>query len=124
MEVVGWQEPQRKGISPSHFVKISERDIGADKPTTTPIVARIKSYSIDNQANWVGKFEDDTIDNRYSWASAILQSGEYAQENKFLEKFKGRTLITKSSTVQVWSGQAPQNISLELEFRAFTDPIH
>jgi hypothetical protein len=75
-----------------------------------------------NTTNFASKFEDTNIDNQLSSTSSLLQAGEYADKWKALEKFKGRTLITKASTTQVWAGVAPQSISLSLEFKAFTDP--
>jgi hypothetical protein len=120
MEVLGYQYEHTRRYHPSLYVLISEIN-HSNHPNPSPYIIRGRhiTSSISNTSNWVNKFEDTNIDNQLSSTTALLQAGEYADKWKSLEKFKGRTLITKASTTQIWAGVAPQSISLTLEFRAF-----
>ena len=117
-EALGWQ--QERGLNPNLFVILQ------DKVSGTSVRARIISYSVSNQAEWANKFEGTDGDSQFSTTSAILQSGEFAESigSEMLARFAGKTLITKAQSIQVWTGLQPQSISLELEFRAFSDPIY
>ncbi|WP_294958811.1 hypothetical protein [Sulfurovum sp.] len=105
------------GLNPHLFVTLQ------DKVSGTSVKARIISYSISNQAEWANKFEGTDGDSKVPILSAILQSGMYSDKLDVLEALNSKTLITKAQSIQVWSGLQPQNISMELEFRAFSDPV-
>jgi hypothetical protein len=123
MEVLGYQYNQTQKYHPSMFVTISEINSSKYEGVSDVVIrGREISSSESNTTNFASKFEDTNLDNQLSSTSALLQAGEYADKWNALEKFKGRTLITKTSTTQVWAGVAPQTISLSLEFKAFTDP--
>ncbi len=115
---LGWQ--QDRGLNPNLFVILQ------DKVSGTSVRARIISYSVSNQAEWANKFEGTDGDSQFSMTSAILQNGEFAKEldSETAMQLAGKTLITKAQSTQIWTGLQPQSISLELEFRAFSDPIN
>lgn len=112
---LGWQN--ERGLNPNLFVTLQ------DKVSGVSVRGRIISYSISNQADWANKFEGSDGDSKLPILSAILQSGAYSDSVDALKAFENRTLITKAQSVQVWTGIQPQNISMEIEFRAFSDPL-
>ncbi len=112
---LGWQ--QERGLNPNLFVTLQ------DKVSGVSVRGRIISYSVSNQAEWANKFEGSDADSKLPISTAILQSGAFAKELEFLQDLEGRTMITKAQSIQVWTGLQPQNISLEIEFRAFNDPV-
>lgn len=114
-ESYGWQS--ERGLNPNLFVTLQ------DKVSGVSVRARIISYSVSNQAEWENKFEGTDGDSQYGKTTALLQNGSLADEtgSETLKKLEGKTLITKAQSIQVWTGLQPQNITLELEFRAFND---
>ena len=94
-----------------------------DKESGDSVRGRIVSYSISNQSEWANKFEGMDGDSRIPIMSALLQSGAYSDDIEILEALNAKTLITKAQSIQVWTGLLPQSISLEIEFRAFSDPV-
>lgn len=113
--VLGWQQAHMGELNPNLFVTFQ------DKKTGTFVRARIISYSVSNQAEWANKFEGSDADSKVPTISAILQSGIYSDKSDKLSHLAGKTLITKAQSVQVWTGLQPQEVSFELEFRAFTN---
>ena len=94
-----------------------------DKKRGTSVRGRIISYSISNQADWVNRFEGMDADSKIPLVSAILQGGSYSDDIEVLKALTAKTLITQAQSIQVWTGFQPQSISLEIEFRAYTDPL-
>jgi len=125
IEVLGYQYNDTKKYSPHLYVLIQEQNDNNNQNNSKDVVirGRLISDSLSSTTNFASKFEDTNLDNQLSSTSALLQAGEYADKWKSLEKFKGRTLITKASTTQVWAGVAPQKLTVSLEFKAINDAI-
>jgi len=87
------------------------------------VVGKIISMSTSQSSQWTTKMEQDNIDDKLPW-TAILQTGGLGQivSSDLVEAFKGRTHYTKSQTRLVWTGTAPIDIQLEVEFLAIKDP--
>jgi hypothetical protein len=113
--VLGWQQIHMGELNPNLFVTFQ------DKKTGVMVRGRILSYSISDQAEWQNKFEGTDADGKLPTLSAILQSAIYAENSDILRSVAGKTLITKAQSVQVWTGMQPQEITLEVEFRAFSN---
>ena len=94
-----------------------------DKESDTSVRGRIISYSISNQADWVNRFEGLDADSKMPILSALLQGGSYSDDIDVLKALTAKTLITQAQSIQIWTGFQPQSISLEIEFRAYTDPL-
>ncbi|MFT7880425.1 MAG: hypothetical protein ABXS91_08535 [Sulfurimonas sp.] len=92
-----------------------------DKSSGVMVRGRILSYSISDQAEWQNKFEGTDGDGKTPMLSAILQSGIFAENENVIAGLAGKTLITKAQSVQVWTGMQPQEITVEVEFRAFSN---
>ena len=116
--VLGWQHFNTLGLNNSNFVVISA--VGDE---FLPVRARIVSMNISSQSSWTNKFENSSIDERMGSVASFLQAGEYAEDLAALKALKGKTLVTKASTVQIWGGEQPMSVSLEVEFNAFTDAV-
>lgn len=113
--VLGWQQIHMGELNPNLFVTFQ------DKKTGVMVRGRILSYAISDQAEWQNKFEGTDADGKTPTLSAILQSGIYSENDSLLLSLAGKTLITKAQSVQVWTGLQPQELSLEVEFRAFSN---
>ncbi|NOR58058.1 MAG: hypothetical protein GQ474_05995 [Sulfurimonas sp.] len=111
--VLGWQQSDIGELNDALFVTLQ------DKKTNVTVKGRVISYSVSNQSEWANKFEGSDADSKAPRLSAILQSGVYSDHSGRLGALEGKTLINKAQTVQVWTGMQPQEISLEIEFRAF-----
>jgi len=87
------------------------------------VVGKIISMSTSQSSQWTTKMEQDNVDDKLPW-TAILQTGGLGQivASDLVEAFKGRTHYTKSQTRLVWTGTAPVDIQLEVEFLAIKDP--
>ena len=116
-ESLGWQD--ERGLNPNLFVTIQ------DKVSGVSVRGRIISYNVSNQAEWENKFEGTDGDSQYGKLTALLQNGSFAGQvgSDTLKKLEGKTMVTKAQSIQVWTGLQPQNINLEIEFRAFNDAV-
>lgn len=110
-------EAGNAGLNENLFITLQDKENG------TSVKARIISYSISNQADWVNKFEGMDGDSKVPLMSALLQGGAYSKDIEVLKELTAKTLITKAQSIQVWTGLQPQSISLELEFKATVDPV-
>ena len=113
--IVGWTENSE--ISSHYFV------IFQDTKTLTSVRARIIDYSISGDSQWESKFENSNGDNRSMGIAGLTQQGQLGEifKTDALNFLKGKTLITKAQSTQVWAGDSPMEVSIEVEFFAFRD---
>jgi len=109
--MLGWQTKHISGLSPSLFAVINNTVRGR-------IVNRGSTLS----SNWSNKFEGTDADSQSPTIAGVLQSGVWADAHPALGALKGKTLVTKAQTLQVWTGLQAQTLDLELEFQAFDNP--
>ena len=139
---MGWQSSTIGTLNQNLFVEFRALDTSAE--FLIGVRGRLISYSDSLSNNWDSKMEDSNLDNRLSTVSASLQAGlqsgeiadalgvvgsatsgttsDVANKAKSLaSEFKGKTLITKASTTQIWTGSPPHQVDLEVEFKAFSN---
>lgn len=115
--MLGWQEQHIGELNRNLFVVIQ------DKKESVSVRGRIVSYSVSNSAEWQNKFEGQDADGRYPMLAAIAQSGIWSDKLQMIDALQGRTLISSAQSIQVWTGLMPQEVSLEIEFRAFSNAL-
>jgi len=94
-----------------------------DTKTFDAVRGRVASHSFSNEANWESKFEDMNGDNKSMGIAALTQQEQLNAifKTEAFNFLAGKTLITKAQSTQVWAGNAPLTLSIEVEFRAFND---
>lgn len=131
LPIFGWQASNIGSLHRDLFVEFRALDESSD--FLIGVRGRILSVSESLTNNWDSRMEDTNLDNRLSSASAGLQAGLQSGEladatgevspelGESLSIFKGKTLITKASTQQIWTGSPPQQIDIEIEFKAISN---
>ena len=115
MERVGWID--RGVLSEYLFCTITDHENDRE------VVGKIANHSEVVTSMWQSRMEQDNMDDKTPW-TALLQSGGLGQisDSFLVEAFKGRTHYTKAQTKQIWTGSAPIQLELELEFVALSNP--
>jgi hypothetical protein len=138
------------GLSPhllAHFYPVVRKVEGTTvlwqrDPDGAEVIAPITDGQVEQRANWLSPFENQTPDARLSSLSAMFQSAgfipllnafqQYLQaqgiQSPLLDSAKnqlttleGRTAVTKLNSTQIFSGMPPLTITVTAHFRALYD---
>lgn len=111
---------------------------GKRKPDSPVIVrAALTDANLDAQLSWQSPFEQAGPESKAPTLFAMLQSGKFqpyidlitggktgeGQATRLLQKFEGRTGITRLNSVQVFQGMPPVKFQVTALFRAWRDPV-
>lgn len=132
-------------LNSNHFVTIQEVSnilTGNIYPNNgDSVTGRLVSYSVSDNQNWESPFEDQNLDKsgggKMMQTIAFLQSGQIskvlknedgseaeggnAKAKALLEAFSGKSLQVVMQSLQNWGGSQPMTVTLDIEFKAFTN---
>lgn len=112
------------------------------EPNSTEVQAPLTDGTIDQSANWISPFENQTADAKLSSLSSMLQMGGFdaivnslqqfagkdnvvggalSSTGKQLATLRGKSAVTKLNSTQIFSGMPPLKITATAHFRALYD---
>lgn len=116
MDVYGWED--NRGLNNNLFAEISVKGGGA--LSNKVVKGKIVSYSVSSSNTWESALEGKSADSSFGMTSAILQTGiAEALLTNGNPQYAGKTLVSMESSIQVWRGAEPLQVSLTIEFVAF-----
>lgn len=111
-------------------------------PGSPEVQAPLTDGSLEQTANWISPFENQTADAKLSSLSSMFQTGgfeailnslqQFAGQDSFvggqigevnanLKTLEGKTAVTKLNSTQVFSGMPPLRVNVTAHFRALFD---
>lgn len=114
-----------------------DRDGNRKKDSNITVQAAVTDdANLEVTLNWQSPFEQAGPETKAPTLFAMLQNGlvqqimdnadfgldDSAKATRILQQFEGRTGITKLNSVQVFNGMPPAKVTMNLLFRAWSDP--
>ncbi len=113
MNTIGWKD---NGTYSKHFFC----EIASVGNPSDVVRGRIVSYSISSSNTFESALEGYSADGKFATTSALMQTGIIESIiGSSNPQLKGKTLVSLESSIQVWRGAEPLQVSLSLEFVAF-----
>jgi len=130
--VVGW-DIDKSGLNSGLFATLYIKEKSSANPIPKDlkdvfVVGKIISDDESTSVNWESVLENMNAENKYSVTSALMQSdlsGKALEalgfKSDIVSNMRGKTLINKDQSIQIFKGSAPLNFNLSLLFEAQED---